>query len=109
MVHEKDICLLSALLHEAGCSDVALAMEMALYSNEPTLDEIIHDFTAEASASSNSNMGAAGSVVFGTLGLDVPRINDQQKSQYRVLASKLLGNSDASVREAAQNLLKAVR
>lgn len=108
MVHEKDICLLSALLHEAGCSDVALAMEMALYGNEPTLDEIIHDFTAEASVPGD-NRGAAGSVVFGTLGLDVPRISDQQKSQYKVLASKLLGNSDASVRAAAQNLLKAVR
>ena len=106
MVQEKDICVLTALLHEAGCSDVALAMEMALFGDDPTLDEVIHDFTATASTDIPVQRGAG--VVFGSMSLDVQRISSEHKAQYKAIASKLLGNSSTAVRSAARNLLKAV-
>ena len=103
MITEQDICKLTALLHAAGCSDVALAMEMALFDDAPTIDEALGEGN-----SANPGEPAVTDMVIGSLGLSIPKISLEQKAEYRALASKLIVNSDPAVRRAARRLLKAV-
>jgi hypothetical protein len=97
MVTERDICVLTTHLRDAGCSDVAMAMEMALF------------------ADSTDNLGEnepdkvlAADLSLGSLSLSIPKISSEAKDKYRVIASTLLKNSDESVRASAKKLLKAL-
>jgi len=98
MVTERDICVLTTYLKDAGCSDVALAMEMALFSEESAdLGEGVTEAAADTS-----------DVSLGSLSLRIPQISSETKDSYRVIASSLLKNSSVDVQKRARTLLKVL-
>lgn len=101
MVTEKDICVLASHLRDAGCNDVALAMEMALFSD----DSVSLGEDAECTETESIHPS---DVALGSVSLNIPRISFETKEKYKVIASSLLANADIGVRREARKLLKAL-
>lgn len=97
MITERDICVLATYLKDAGCSDLALAMEMALFSDD----------SADLGESSETPV-ATSDLSLGSLSLRIPQISSEAKDSYRVIASSLLKNSSVDVQKRARNLLKVL-